>query len=93
MKNVDKDVSIGGVFCGNRIAVGLFAEEVASRRYVIRQLSTSVDFAKRIGEVMGGEGRFQAMRMNGEHVSINSTLKKAANRLIFPDQAIHDSVK
>lgn len=81
MPNLNKDVSIGGVYCGNRVAPGLFAEEVASHRYVIRHLA-SPDCTRRVGEVMGQQSIFQAMRMNGDHVAICMSLADAAKRLI-----------
>lgn len=81
MSKLNKAVSIGGVFCGNRLAPKLFAEEIASHRYVIRHLA-SPDYTKRVGEVMGKQGCYQAMRMNGDHVAICSSLADAAKRLI-----------
>lgn len=81
MAKQDEDVSIGGIFCGKRVKPGLYAEEVASRRYVIRRLA-SADFPQRVGEVMGGQGRFQSMAMNGDHVKMCSSLIAAAKSLI-----------
>lgn len=81
MAKPDEDVSIGGIFCGKRVKPGLYAEEVASRRYVIRRL-TSTDLLHRVGEVMGSQGRFQSMAMNGDHVKMCSSLVAAAERLI-----------
>lgn len=75
-----KDVVIGGIFCGTEISTNLFAEEVASSRWVIRYRE-SADFAKRIGEVMGGLGRYQAMLMRGDHVGVKPTLLAAAQLL------------
>lgn len=72
---------IGGVFCGKEIAPKLYAEEVASRRYVIRETELP-QFGRRVGEVMGGDGRFQACRMNGEHVGVKTTLLEAARLLV-----------
>jgi cytoskeleton-binding toxin CbtA-like protein len=63
MPNLNKDVSVGGVYCGTRVAPGLFAEEVASNRYVIRHLAAP-NYTKRVGEVMGSKRIYQAMRMN-----------------------------
>ena len=76
-----KDVVIGGIFCGSEISTNLFAEEVASSRWVIRYRESS-DFAKRIGEVMGGQGRYQAMLMRGDHVGVKPTLLAAAQLLM-----------
>ena len=76
-----QDVDIGGIFCGTEISTDLFAEEVASSRWVIRYRQ-SADFAKRIGEVMGGHGRYQAMLMRGDHVGVKPTLLAAAQLLI-----------
>lgn len=81
MPNLNKDVSIGGVYIGNRIAPRLFAEEVASHRYVIRHL-VSPEYTKRVGEVVGQQRIYQAMRMNGDHVAICMSLSDAAKRLI-----------
>lgn len=75
------DVTIGGIFVGKLVAPKLYAEEVANRRWLIRQ-HVSPDFAKRVGEVMGGNGRFQAMLMKGDHVGIKTTLVDAAQLLV-----------
>lgn len=72
---------VGGVFCGKQIATNLYAEEVASRRYVIRETEMQ-SFGRRLGEVMGGDGRFQACRMNGEHVGVKRALLEAACLLV-----------
>lgn len=74
-------VWVGGIFCGKQIAPNLYAEEVASRRYVIRETELQ-SFGRRVGEVMGGEGRFQACRMNGEHVGMKPSLLEAACMLV-----------
>lgn len=73
-------VWIGGIDCGRRIAPELCAEEVASRRHVIRNTSQP-SFARRLGEVFGGGGHFQACRMNGDHVGIGRSLLEAAQLL------------
>ena len=70
----------GGVFCGKEIAPKLYAEEVANRRYVIRTADTHI--ARRLGEVMGGDGRFQACTMKGDHVGVEKSLLTAANLLL-----------
>lgn len=76
-----QDFWVGGIFCGKQIAPNLYAEEVASRRYVIRETELQ-PFGRRVGEVFGGDGRFQACRMNGDHVGIKHTLLAAACLLI-----------
>jgi hypothetical protein len=82
MPNLNKDVSVGGVYCGTRVAPGLFAEEVASNRYVIRHLAAP-NYTKRVGEVMGSQQIYQAMRMNGDYVAICMSLADAAKRLVM----------
>lgn len=71
---------VGGVFVGPPINDDLFAEPVANARWVIRQ-SVDTSFAKRLGEVMGGKGRYQAMRMDGSHVGMGPSLLAAAIQL------------
>lgn len=72
-----KDAEIGGVFCGDRVADNLYAEAVACRRWVIREVRAD-GAPYRVGEVMGGDGRFQSMRMNGVHVAMHSSREQAA---------------
>lgn len=77
----DKDgIWAGGVFCGKEIEPSLFAEEVANRRFVIRCADAHI--ARRLGEVMGGDGRFQALTMKGDHIGIGKTLREAARLLL-----------
>ncbi len=74
---------VGGIYCGKQVAPNLYAEEVASCRYVIRQTEQQpVPVARRVGEVFGRPGRFQACRMNGDHVGIKPTLLEAACLLV-----------
>ena len=47
-KQNDNGTFIGGVFCGREIAPGIWAEEMTSRRHVIRH-KTEPNFAKRVG--------------------------------------------
>lgn len=72
---------IGGVCAGRRIATGLFAESVANCRYMIRSTRGDPSFAKRLGEVFGGRGRFQAVTVRGDHVGMASSLESAAEIL------------
>ncbi len=77
---------IGGIYCGREIAPGIWAEQLTERRFVIRQ-QTEPNFAKRLGEVCGGEqyrggAEFQATRMNGDHVAMRKSLLAAAKTLI-----------
>lgn len=79
--NGHTDVVIGGVFCGSELSPNLFAEEVASSRWVIR-FCKSADFPQRVGEVMGGRGRYLAMLMRGEFIGVKPTLLAAAQLLV-----------
>lgn len=87
--DVQEDGSfIGGVFCGREIATDIFAEELTSRRFVIRK-RIEPNYAKRLGEVCGGRQirggcEFQSTRMNGEHVAMRPTLLAAVMTLVAP---------
>lgn len=79
--------TIAGVYVGKKIAPGLFAEEVASRRFVIRQQSDA-GHANRVGEVCGGTrtdgtSLFQAMTMKGDLKGSASTMLGAARVLAY----------
>lgn len=72
---------VGGIFCGRQIAPNLFAEEVASRRFVIRETEMQ-PFGRRVGEVFGGDGVYQACTMKGNHVGKRPSLLQAALLLV-----------
>ena len=72
---------IGGVFAGRRVCAGLFAEAVASHRFMIRSTRADPSFAQRLGEVFGGQGRFQAVTVRGDHVGMAKSLVEAAEIL------------
>lgn len=74
-------VTICGIYAGKEIAPNLYTENVANAQWVIRSLEHQ-PFPKRVGEVMGSSGRFQAMRMNGDYVAMNRTLLEAACALV-----------
>lgn len=74
-------IEIGGVVVGKKLGEGVFAEEVASCRYVIRS-SIGSDYPRRMGEVMGSNQRFQAMLMDGTHVGVERSVKAAAGLLL-----------
>lgn len=74
-------MTICGIYAGRMIAPNLYAEDVANARWVIRSVEHQ-PFPKRVGEVMGSSGRFQAMRMNGDHVAMKRTLHEAACALV-----------
>ncbi|MEC4720420.1 hypothetical protein RY831_14755 [Noviherbaspirillum sp. CPCC 100848] len=77
----EEGVTICGIFAGRKIAPNLYAEDVANARWVIRSVEHQ-PFPKRVGEVMGSGGRFQAMRMNGDHVAMKRNLLEAACALV-----------
>lgn len=77
----ENGVTICGIYAGKEIAPNLYAENGANARWVIRSLEHQ-PFPKRVGEVMGSSGRFQAMRMNGDYVAMNQTLLEAACALV-----------
>lgn len=72
---------IGGIFCGTQIAPNLYAESVASRRFVIRETEMQ-PFGRRVGEVFGGDGVYQACTMKGDHVGKRPSLLQAALLLV-----------
>ena len=82
---------VDGVFVGKRIAPGLFAEMVASHRYMIRCCTGSTS-AKRVGEVFGA-GPFQACRVRGEHVGNARSLVEAARLLARSDDEYMRSMR
>lgn len=76
------EITLGGVFCGRQIAKGLFAEEVASNRYLIRA-AAGPNHATRVGEVcgsprQGAAGGYQALTMKGDSVAVKDSLRAAA---------------
>jgi hypothetical protein len=77
---------IGGVHVGKAIGSSLFSEEVASCRFVIRSNEEDAGFAKRLGEVFGGSGRYQACLMRGDHVGNATSLLEAARILANRDK-------
>ncbi len=72
---------VSGVYVGRKLSAHLFAEPVASRRFVIRSTQSDPTFAKRMGEVFGGDGDFQACTMRGDHVALARTLLEGAKSL------------
>jgi hypothetical protein len=72
---------IGGLFVGRELKPDVFSEKVASCRYLVRS-SINATHPRRLGEVMGSNGRFQAMTMAGEFVANASSLMDAVDVLI-----------
>ena len=72
---------IGGLFVGQEIKPGVFSEKVSSCRYVVRS-SIEGTQPRRMGEVMGSNGRFQAMTMAGDHVGNATNLNSAVDLLL-----------
>lgn len=86
------EITMNGVFVGDEIAEGVFAEEVASRRFVIRQQSDS-GHPYRVGEVCGGKrsdgtSHYQAMTMKGDHIGSSSS-KMGAVRMLTCGSGLH----
>lgn len=79
--NTKDGIEIGGILVGKQLEEGVFAEEVASCRYVIRS-SIGSDYPRRMGEVMGSNERFQAMLMDGTHVGMERSMTAAAGLLL-----------
>jgi hypothetical protein len=80
------DIEIAGVFVGDLVDDGTYAEEISAGRSVIRQIRAD-GHAHRIGEVMGRQGRYVALRMSGEQVAVHPTLEAAAAALCTPRRA------
>jgi len=72
---------IGGIDVGRALGEGLFSEEVGSCRFVIRSNKADASFAKRLGEVVGRAGSYQACLMRGDHVGNAASLIEAAQML------------
>jgi hypothetical protein len=72
-----KELTLGGVYCGRRIAPGVYAEKIESGRYLIRRAIGS-SHAERRGEVVGSSGTYQALTMTGECVAREQSLRAAA---------------
>lgn len=80
-KKVDGGLEVGGVFVGRQIEEGLFAERVMDGRWMIRSSQGKLTYPTRVGEVMGGNGRFLACLVKGDEVGSGSTLLAAAKLL------------
>ena len=77
-----KDNTIGGVYCGQTIAPGLYAEKEGDGRYLVREL-TGPDSTRRLGLALGGKtrgsvGRYLALAMSGESLGTTDSLRQAA---------------
>ena len=76
------DNTIGGVYCGQTIAPGLYAEKEGEGRFLVRELTDSGS-TRRLGLVLGGKakgsmGRYLALSMSGESLGTADSLRKAA---------------
>lgn len=80
-KPVSGGLEIGGVFVGREIEDGLYAERVMTGRWMIRSAQGGLTHPSRVGEVMGGDGRFACCLMNGDLVDTKPTLLQAAKLL------------
>jgi hypothetical protein len=80
-KETKEGLWIGGLFVGREIRTDVFSEKVASCRYLVR-CSINATHPRRMGEVMGSNGRFQAMTMAGDHVGNASSLMDAVDMLV-----------
>lgn len=80
-KDPDGHWTICGVYVGKKLNNHLYAEVVANRRFVIRSTMSDPTFAKRLGEVFGGDGDFQACTMRGTHVALARSLIEGAKAL------------
>lgn len=80
-KDRDGNWTVGGVFVGQQISDSLFSEKAASCRFVIRSNSADRSFPKRVGEVFGRPGDYQACLMRGDHVGNAGSVLKAASLL------------
>lgn len=56
----------GSLFVGRELRPNVFAEKVASGRWMIRKASASGHMPMRIGEVMGGNGQYLACTCKGD---------------------------
>jgi len=74
-------LEIGGVFVGQEVQPGVFMEQVASCRYLLRS-SIGATHPLRMGEVMGSSGKFISMLMNGAQVGVSGDLKAAIDLLL-----------
>lgn len=74
-------IEIGGVFVGQELRPGVYMEKVASCRYLLRS-SIGATHPLRMGEVMGGNGRFISMLMDGKQVGVSADLNAATDLLL-----------
>lgn len=80
-KETKEGLWIGALFVGRELKENVFSEKVASCRYVIR-CSINATHPRRIGEVMGNNGKFLAMTMKGDFVGNATSLIAAAQVLV-----------
>jgi len=73
--------SIGSVYVGRQLNEHLYAEQVGDCRFVIRSTKGDASFAKRVGEVFGRNGDYQACTMRGTHVALATSVLEAAKAL------------
>lgn len=72
---------VRGIFVGRQIDAGLYAEPMGDGRWLVRHAQGEA-FPRRVGEVFGGRGRFQAFLMNGDRVAATGSLLEAARSLV-----------
>ena len=70
-----------GLYVGREIRPNVFAEKVASGRWMIRKAAQTGDMPMRLGEVMGGNGQFLACTCKGDVKGKAHNLSAAATIL------------
>lgn len=56
----------GSLYVGREVSPNVFAEKVATGRWMIRKAESTGHMPMRIGEVMGGNGQFLACTCKGD---------------------------